>query len=135
MKQVAGKLRLEMSAFRDLAAFAQFGSDLDSATRRQLDRGLRLQEVLKQGQYNPWTFPNQVTVIYAVTNDFADGVAVDDVRDWQDGLLRFMKDTYPNVGRAIEEKKALDDELRAQLDEAIAAYNQTWEATRATVGV
>jgi F-type H+-transporting ATPase subunit alpha len=135
MKQVAGKLRLEMSAFRDLAAFAQFGSDLDSATRRQLDRGLRLQEVLKQGQYNPWTFPNQVSVIYAVTNDFADGVAVDDVRDWQDGLLRFMKDTYPNVGRAIEEKKALDDELRAQLDEAIAAYNQTWEATRATVGV
>jgi len=135
MKQVAGKLRLEMSAFRDLAAFAQFGSDLDSATRRQLDRGLRLQEVLKQGQYNPWTFPNQVTVIYAVTNDFADGVAVDDVRDWQGGLLRFMKDTYPNVGRAIEEKKALDDELRAQLDEAIAAYNQTWEATRATVGV
>ena len=135
MKQVAGKLRLEMSAFRDLAAFAQFGSDLDAATRRQLDRGLRLQEILKQGQYAPWSFPDQVTVIYGVTNDFADEVNVDDMRDWQDGLLRFMKDTYPNVGRSIEEKKNLDDELRAQLDEAIAAYNQSWEATRSTVGV
>ncbi len=129
MKQVAGKLRLDMSSFRDLAAFAQFGSDLDAATRRQLDRGLRLQEVLKQGQYAPEPFAQQVTVIYAVTNDFADDVAVADIKAWEQGLVKFMHDTYPNVGRLIDERKSLDDELRGLLSEGIAAYNQTWFAT------
>ncbi|MCB0217489.1 MAG: F0F1 ATP synthase subunit alpha [Chloroflexi bacterium] len=130
MKQVAGKMRLDMASFRALAAFAQFGGDLDAATRRQLDRGLRLQEVLKQGQYQPEPFAQQVQVIYAVTNDFADQVAVDDIKTWEQGLVKFMADTYPNVGRLILERKALDDEIRGLLDEAIAAYNQSWAATR-----
>jgi F-type H+-transporting ATPase subunit alpha len=130
MKQVAGKLRLDMASFRALAAFAQFGGDLDAATRRQLDRGLRLQEVLKQGQYQPESFARQVEVIYAVTNDFADKVAVEDMTTWEKGLIKFMADTYPNVGRLIEERKVLDDEIRGLLDEAIAAYNQSWAATR-----
>jgi F-type H+-transporting ATPase subunit alpha len=129
MKKVAGKLRLEMSAFRDLAAFAQFGSDLDAATRRQLDRGMRLQEILKQGQYAPWSFADQVMVIHAVTNNFADAVAVDDMQAWQDGLVRFMADTYPDIGRALQEKKQMDDALTAQLNEALASYNATWAAT------
>jgi F-type H+-transporting ATPase subunit alpha len=126
MKQVAGRMRLDMAAFRALAAFAQFGSDLDPATKRQLDRGLRVQEVLKQPQYQPMSFAKQVESIYAVTNDFADNVKVDDIRSWEQGLLRFCIDTYPNVARAIEEKRALDDELRSQLDEAVDAYNAQW---------
>jgi F-type H+-transporting ATPase subunit alpha len=130
MKQVAGKLRLEMASFRELAAFAQFGSDLDAATQRQLDRGLRLQEVLKQGLYQPWSFADQVQVIYAVTNNHADGVPVDGMKAWQDGLVKFMRDTYPNIGRDVEEKKQLDDDLRGQLDEALKAYNATWETMR-----
>ncbi len=134
MKKVAGKLRLEMSAFRDLAAFAQFGSDLDAATRRQLDRGTRLQEILKQGQYAPWSFADQVMVIHAVTNNFADDVAVDDMQAWQDGLVRFMADTYPDNGRALQEKKAMDDAMTAQLNEALASYNATWAATRGAKG-
>ncbi len=131
MKQVAGKLRLDMSSFRDLAAFAQFGSDLDAATRRQLDRGLRLQEVLKQGQYAPEPFAQQVQVIYGVTNDFADEVAVADIQRWEKGLVKFLADTYPNIGRLIGERKSLDDEIRGLLDEAIAAYNQAWFAEHA----
>mgnify|MGYP000964196141 CR=1 FL=1 len=130
MKQVAGKLRLEMASFRELAAFAQFGSDLDAATQRQLDRGLRLQEVLKQGLYQPWSFADQVQVIYAVTNNFSDQTPVDQMKAWEEGLVKFLRDTFPNVGRAIEEKKQLDDDLRAQLDEALSAYNATWDAMR-----
>ena len=86
--------------------------------------------MLKQGQYQPEPFAQQVQVIYAVTNDFADQVAVDDIKTWEQGLVKFMADTYPNVGRLILERKALDDEIRGLLDEAIAAYNQSWAATR-----
>jgi len=130
MKQVAGKLRLEMSAFRDLAAFAQFGSDLDAATRRQLDRGMRLQEILKQGQYSPWSFADQVMVIYAVTNDFADAVTVDEMQAWQASLLEFVRDTYPDITRTLEAKRVLDDDLRAQLDEALTSHSGVWETAR-----
>jgi F-type H+-transporting ATPase subunit alpha len=130
MKQVAGKLRLDMAAFRELAAFAQFGSDLDAATRRQLDRGLRLQEVLKQPQYVPMPFGEQVAVIYAVTNDYADDVPVRDIGEWEEGLLAFLRSTYPGALRAIEEQKVLDDEITSQLDEAAEAFNETWAAGR-----
>ncbi len=131
MKQVAGQLRLDMAAFRALAAFAQFGSDLDAATQRQLDRGLRLQEILKQGQYQPEPFAQQVQVIYAVINGFADKVEVERVQEWEDGLAAFLADTYPNIGRAIDEKKALDDSITEPLKEACAAWNQQWEAMAA----
>ncbi|MCB9834396.1 MAG: F0F1 ATP synthase subunit alpha, partial [Planctomycetes bacterium] len=112
MKQVAGKMRLDMASFRALAAFAQFGGDLDAATRRQLDRGLRLQEVLKQGQYQPEPFAQQVQVIYAVTNDFADQVAVDDIKTWEQGLVKFMADTHSPTLAFDPERKALDDEIQ-----------------------
>ena len=126
MRQVAGKLRLDMAAFRALAAFAQFGGDLDAATRRQLDRGLRLQEVLKQPQYQPMPFPEQVAVIYAVTNNHADSVAVSSMGAWERALLEFLRSTYPGLLRRIEETRALDDETRSELDEAAKAFNQTW---------
>ncbi len=128
MKQVAGKLRLDMAAFRDLAAFAQFGSDLDVATRRQLDRGMRLQEVLKQVQYQTMPFEEQVQILYAVTNDFADNVAVADMNAWERGLRQFLRDTYPNIARAIAASKNIDDESTSQLDEAIQAFTTSWQA-------
>jgi F-type H+-transporting ATPase subunit alpha len=131
MKQVAGKLRLDMASFRSLAAFAQFGGDLDVATRRQLDRGLRLQEILKQGQYSPWPFPDQVVVFYAVTNNHADEVPVSDMKEWEDGLVKFLAGTFPDIGRAIAEKRALDADINSQLDEALKAYNAQWSAAHA----
>jgi F-type H+-transporting ATPase subunit alpha len=130
MKQVAGKLRLDMASFRSLAAFAQFGGDLDVATRRQLDRGLRLQEILKQGQYAPWSFPDQVQVLYAVTNNYADEVPVADMKAWEEGLVRFLNGTYPDIGRSIGEKRALDDALTGALNEALASYDAQWSAGR-----
>ncbi len=128
MKQVAGKMRLDMASFRALAAFAQFGSDLDPATRRQLERGLRLQEVLKQPQYRPMSLAKQVEAIYAVTNNFADDVDVAHMRQWEGELLGFLDSTFPHLGRLIQERGALDDEIRGQLDEAIAAFKATWSA-------
>jgi F-type H+-transporting ATPase subunit alpha len=130
MKQVAGKMRLDMASFRALAAFAQFGGDLDAATRKQLDRGLRLQELLKQGQYAPESFSQQVQVIYAVTNDFADQVAVADIKEWEMGLVQFLADTYPNIASLIDQEQALNDEIKGFLGEALKAYNQNWAATR-----
>jgi len=130
MKQVAGKLRLDMASFRALAAFAQFGGDLDVATRRQLDRGLRLQELLKQGQYEPWAFADQVQVLYAVTNNFADEVPVADIQGWQQALLKYLHGTFPDIGRAIADKQALDADITGALDEALRAYRDQWSASR-----
>jgi F-type H+-transporting ATPase subunit alpha len=131
MKQVAGRLRLDMAAFRSLAAFAQFGGDLDATTRRQLDRGLRLQEVLKQPQYQPMPFSEQVLVIYAVTNNHADAVPVAAMKQWQDELLQFVRGTYPSALQRIEDLRSLDDEIRAEMDEAITAFNATWSVEHA----
>ena len=88
MKQVAGRLKLELSQFRELAAFAQFGSDLDASTQRQLDRGQRIQEILKQPQYQPMSLDKQVMSLYAVTNGYLDKVPVTRVKQWEDGLAR-----------------------------------------------
>jgi F-type H+-transporting ATPase subunit alpha len=117
-----------MASFRSLAAFAQFGGDLDPATRRQLDRGLRLQEVLKQGQYGPWPFADQVQVLYAVTNNFADQVPVHDIKAWEEGLVKFLHGTFPDIGRAITEKRLLDADISSALDEALKTYNAQWAA-------
>ncbi len=90
MKQVAGRMKLELAQFRELAAFAQFGSDLDPATQRQLDRGQRITEILKQPQYQPMSLEKQVMVFYAVTNNYLDKVPLDKIRAWEDGFLRYM---------------------------------------------
>jgi len=125
MRQVAGRMRLELASFRELAAFAQFGSDLDKATRAQLERGLRLTELLKQSQYEPVPLDEQVIGIYAVTNGFADDVPVDKVRDFEAGLLQFMRTVHPEIGQGIMDEKVLTDQIRELLDGAIQEYKQT----------
>lgn len=125
MRQVAGRLRLELASFRELAAFAQFGSDLDKATRAQLDRGQRLTELLKQPQYTPMPLDEQVIGIYAVTNGWADDVPVDKISDFEAGLLQFMRTVHPEIGQAIVDQKVLTDEVKDLLETAIQEYKQT----------
>jgi len=124
MKQVAGKMKLELAQFRELAAFAQFGSDLDPATQRQLDRGQRITEILKQPQYAPWSLEDQVMVFYAVTNNYLDKVPLDRIGQWQEGFLKYMHGTHPNIGRSIGSAKKLDDETTNGLKIAIQDFNQ-----------
>jgi F-type H+-transporting ATPase subunit alpha len=116
---------MELAQYRELAAFAQFGSELDKATLAQLERGQRLMELLKQPQYRPIELDAEVIGIYAVTNGFADDVPVNKIRDFEEGLLQFMSTTHPEVGRSIMDKKALTDEIKTALDEAIKTYMHT----------
>jgi F-type H+-transporting ATPase subunit alpha len=126
MKQVAGRLRLDMASFRELAAFAQFGSDLDKATQAQLNRGQRLQEILKQPQYEPMSLEHQVIEIFAGTQGFADKVPTDRMREWETELLRFMDASHPAIGKDIAEKKRITPETEAALREALKAFSTTW---------
>lgn len=128
MKQVAGRLRLDMAAYRELAAFALMASDLDKSTQQQLSRGQRMQEILKQPQYQPTELENQVMVLFAGTNGFADGVALDKMAQWQAELIRFMATSYPEVGKDIIAKKAITDENRAALTKALEAFRVGWQA-------
>jgi F-type H+-transporting ATPase subunit alpha len=128
MKSVAGRLRLDLAQYRELEAFAAFASDLDAATKRQLERGARTVEVLKQGQYQPLAVEEQVMVIYAVTNGFLDTVPTGRVREWESGFHPFMKAQYPQVGDAIRTSKALSKETEADLKRGIEAYNATFSA-------
>ncbi len=124
MKQVAGKMKLELAQFRELAAFAQFGSDLDPATQRQLDRGQRITEILKQPQYKPWSLEDQVMVFYAVTNNYLDKVPIDRIAEWQDAFIKYMHGTHPNIGRTIATARKLDDDTTNGLKIAIQDFNQ-----------
>jgi F-type H+-transporting ATPase subunit alpha len=126
MKQVAGKLRLDMAQFRELAAFAQFGSDLDKATQQQLDRGLRLTEILKQPQYEPMSLENQVIVIFAGTNGFCDKIPVDQMRAWETAFLRFVDTSYPEIGRDIAARREISADTRPKLEEALKSFNASW---------
>ncbi len=123
MKQVAGKMKLELAQFRELAAFAQFGSDLDPATQRMLDRGQRITEILKQPQYAPWSLEKQVMVFFAVTNNYLDKVPLDKIGEWQEGFLRFMEANHPNIGRTIATTKRLDETTIEGLKLAIEDFN------------
>jgi F-type H+-transporting ATPase subunit alpha len=125
MRTVAGRLRLELAQFRELAAFAQFGSDLDKATRDQLERGQRLTEILKQPQYEPVPLDHQVMLIYAVTHDYADDVPIEKMREWADGYLHFMDTVHPEIGRRIMETEKLDEETESKLREVTAEYQES----------
>jgi len=127
VKQVAGGLRMNMSAFRDLAAFAQFGSDLDKATQSQLNRGQHLQEILKQPQYEPVPMDHLVISIFAGTRGYADGIPLHQTRSWELGLLQYIDASYPEIGKDILEKKRLTEETENKLKEAIEAFNGTWK--------
>ncbi len=128
MKQVAGRLRLDMAAYRELAAFALMASDLDKATQQQLGRGQRMQEILKQPQYQPMSLEHQVIAIFAGTNGFADTVPVSAMAKWQADLLNYMDATYPEVVRDIAEKKVISDATRANLLKALDAFRASWQA-------
>jgi F-type H+-transporting ATPase subunit alpha len=125
MKSVAGRLRLDLAQFRELEAFSAFASDLDAATRRQLDRGARTVEVLKQGQYQPMPVEQQIMIIFAVTNGFIDDVPVAQVREWERGFHEFMGAKYPQVGEGLRTGKTLTKELEADLRRGIEAYKKT----------
>ncbi|MCI0805757.1 MAG: F0F1 ATP synthase subunit alpha [Chloroflexi bacterium] len=126
MKQVAGGLRLDMAAYRDVAAFAQFGSDLDKATQAQLARGQRLQEILKQPQYVPQNLEQEVVSIFAGTRGYADEVPVDQVQNWEADLLRHVESSHGELLREIREKKAISPEMEASLEEMILNFNRGW---------
>jgi F-type H+-transporting ATPase subunit alpha len=128
MKQVANRLRLDMANFRELAAFAQFGSELDRATQQQLNRGQHLQEILKQPQYAPMSLENQVMEIFAGTQGYTDKIPLERMQEWETAFLRFMETSYPEIGKDIAEKKRITDENMAALRAACDAFNQTWTA-------
>jgi len=126
MKEVAGQLRLDMAAFRELEAFAQFGSELDPATQARLERGRRLREILKQPQFAPIPIEDQVIVIYAATNGYADDVKVERITDWEMELRRFIDSSHPEVKRAILEEKEITEEIEAQIEEALESFSLSW---------
>jgi F-type H+-transporting ATPase subunit alpha len=126
MKQVAGTLRLELAQYRELAAFAQFGSDLDKATQAQLARGQRLTEILKQPQYKPVDVEKQIVAIWSATNGFLDDVAVEDVRKFEAELLKFLENSHPGVLSDIAEKKAITDDIKGDLKQALEDFKVRW---------
>jgi F-type H+-transporting ATPase subunit alpha len=126
MKQVAGKLRLDMAQFRELAAFAQFGSDLDRATQQQLERGRRLQEILKQPQYAPIQLDHEVMVLFAGTNGYTDAVPLDRVKEWQASFLRFVGMQYPAIGQSITAEKRITPENEKALRAAVEEFAKSW---------
>ena len=125
MRQVAGKLRLELAQYRELAGFAQFGSDLDKATKAQLDRGVRLQELLKQPQYEPMSVEHQVMSIYAGTGGYLDDVRTDRIRLWEVAFRKYMDAVHPEIGRGIAAEKKISDENMAALQKALSEYKLT----------
>lgn len=127
MRQVAGRLRLDMAAFRSLAAFAQFGSDLDKVTLSQLTRGQRLQEVLKQLQYTPFQLDEEVLLLFAGTQGLLDDIHIDRVRSWKEELLRYMASRYPEISRDINEQKQITPELEARLKDALESFNLSFK--------
>jgi F-type H+/Na+-transporting ATPase subunit alpha len=133
MRQVAGSLKLELAQYRELAAFAQFGSDLDKATQAQLNRGQRLVELLKQNQYSPLPFSKQILIIMAGTGGFLDDMPVDQVRAFEKQLYEYVDLTNPGVLRTIMEKKVLDDALKAQLQGVIKEAKQQFMAQKEAV--
>jgi F-type H+-transporting ATPase subunit alpha len=130
MRQVAGSLRLDLAQYRELAAFAQFGSDLDKSTQAQLNRGRRLVEILKQPQYQPLPVEKQVVIVYAATKGFNDPVAIEDVQRYEGDLYRFLETRQPGVLAGIAEKKILDDELKTVLEAALNEFGQHFGALR-----
>jgi F-type H+-transporting ATPase subunit alpha len=130
MRQIAGTLRLELAQYRELAAFAQFGSDLDKSSLAQLARGQRLVEVLKQGQYKPLPVEKQVMIIFAATNGYLDGLNVADSLPFEQELYRFMDNNYPGVAKKIAEKKQLDDALKAELRQVMNEFKEKFKAER-----
>src|SRR6188508_2408760 len=131
MRQVAGTLRLDLAQFRELAAFAQFGSDLDKATQAQLNRGRRLVEILKQPQYQPLAVEKQVAIVYAATKGFLDQIPVEDLRRYEEDLYRYLEASASSVLGGIADKKIIDDETKGALEAALTEFNKQFVAKTA----
>ena len=129
IRDSAGTLRLDLAQYRELAAFAQFGSDLDQATQKQLNRGKRLVEILKQPQYQPLPVEKQVAIIYAATNGYLDPVPVERLRDYEDGLYQFLDTRAPHVLGGIAEKRILEDDVKKNLAGALEDYGKQFAAS------
>jgi F-type H+-transporting ATPase subunit alpha len=128
MKQVAGTMRLDLAQYRELAAFAQFGSDLDKATQQQLNRGRRLVEILKQPQYQPLPMTKQVTILFAGTRGFLDKYPLEQLGDYEKALYDFMESKHADVFADLEAKKAIDDDLDAKLKKALTEFDGVFGA-------
>jgi F-type H+/Na+-transporting ATPase subunit alpha len=126
MKQVAGRLRLDLAQYRELEAFAQFGSELDKATQSQLARGERVVEVLKQGQYQPATVEDQIVVIYAAVNGHLDDIPVAKIKDFEKAFMQYIEGAHPEIAQEIVETKKLSDELEKKLVDAIARFKESF---------
>lgn len=124
MKQVAGRLRLDLAQYRELAAFAQFGSDLDKATQARLARGERITEILKQDQYEPMPVEEQIAIIFAAVNGFLDDIAVDQCRRFEAEFLKFLRSSYPDILREIRQKREISEELNQRLQESINEFKK-----------
>ena len=124
MKKVAGKLRLDLAQFRELAAFAQFASDLDEGTRKQIDRGRRITEILKQPQYAPMPVEHQVAILFVVTNGFLDDVPVEKVRDFEDRFHKYLEVNARELLNQIRVKKELTEDVEEKLKRYIAEFKQ-----------
>src|SRR6185295_13112742 len=132
MKKIAGSLRLDLAAARELEAFAQLGTELDKATQRQLDRGRRMVELLKQGQYTPFHITDQVISIFAGTKGYLDDVALPDVRQFEKDLLEYFQTSAKPVRDELDQKKAIDADLEKKLEEAIKSFKSIFTAKVAT---
>jgi F-type H+-transporting ATPase subunit alpha len=129
MKQVAGTLRLDMAQYRELEAFAAFGSDLDKATQQQLTRGERLVEILKQPQYQPLPMEKQVSILFAGTRGFLDKYPVDVLAKYEAGLYSFLEDRYPQIFEGLREQLAFTEDIDKQLTDALTAYDAEFQDT------
>lgn len=129
MKQVAGTLRLDLAQYRELEAFAAFGSDLDVATQKQLARGARLVEILKQGQFQPLSMEKQVSILYAGTKGFLDKYPLDVLAKYEAGLYTFLEERYPKIFTELAEKQEISDDLDKTMAEAFKAYDEEFKDT------
>jgi F-type H+-transporting ATPase subunit alpha len=128
MKQVAGTMRLDLAQYRELAAFAQFGSDLDKATQAKLNRGARLVELLKQPQYQPMPFNEQVASMYAATRGFMDDVPVASIRKFEAEYIEFLRDAKGDILKDLDEKKAIDNDIEGRMKAALEEFKKGFTA-------
>ncbi|MDO8785268.1 MAG: F0F1 ATP synthase subunit alpha, partial [Syntrophales bacterium] len=128
MKQVAGTLKLDLAQYRELAAFAQFGSDLDKATQLQLARGIRMVELLKQAQFQPMSLSKQVFILFAGTRGYLDKYEVEALKDYEPQLLSFVETKYPQIMREIEEQKVISPELEKKMKDVLTEFDSVFVA-------
>jgi F-type H+-transporting ATPase subunit alpha len=133
MKKVAGRLRLDLAQFRELEAFAEFGSDLDKASQSQLDRGARVVEILKQGQFQPYPIEEQVLSIWAVTNGYLDDIPIEKVQEFEDGMLDHLRTKHSSIGDTIRDNGKLEDDLVDQMKAAVLDFKETFVQRVGTV--